>query len=221
MPSFPLRLLLIVLLLSPLPARTADQVGAAAVARGFDSTVRFEDGEVAERRIHRAGIEYWEGVGGGVFLGFAVGYAEEEARSSARPFALASGNYGALGLRFETPLADNLYLRGRASYLLQRGDHGTEDIELETRLYETRAELGPLLRLRRLELSAGASWRRLDYRETITDTAGELARYADGHDSTGAFAMFGWRTDNSGSIALRYDAGAEDGWTLSFERTYR
>ena len=219
MSGFPLRLLPFILLL-PVPA-AADGTSAAVVVQRVDAAIRFEDGTPDERTFQRAGIEYWESIGGGMFAGFTIGYAEDDARNASRPFESASGNHGSLGFRFETPLNAYVHLRGRAEYLLQRGERDNEDIELVTRMRQTRAEFGPLLRVQRFEFASGATWRRMDYRETTAQADGEQVRHADADDDAGAFAAIGWRTDASGSITLRYDEGAEDGWTLRFERTYR
>lgn len=213
-------LLALLACLLPMQARAADDVAAAITTRSFATRLAFEDGARGERTLRRAGVEYWEGIADGVFLGFAVGYSESEGRDAARPFELVSGNYGAIGLRFETQFDGRIQLRGRAGYLVQRDDRGDDDLEFTMRLDETRAELSPVLRLHRLELGIGASWRHLEYRETLEDAGGETVRHADARDDAGAFATLGWRTDNTGSIALRYDDGMEEGWSLRFERTY-
>lgn len=214
------RTLLIVALLLPSAAGASESVGAAISTRAFDTTIRFEDGTHAERSFRRAGIEYWEGIADTVWLGVAVGYSENEGRDAARTFETVSGNFGALGLRFEIPLGERFLVAGRAEYLVQRDGRGTEDEDFDVRAYETRAELGPMIRFDRLELAAGASWRDLDYREIFNDASGEQVRHAEASDDSGAFAALGWRVDNDGGIALRYDTGAEEGWSLRFERTY-
>lgn len=213
-------LLFVIACLLPASAVAADSVGAAVATRSFDATLRFEDGALVERRFRRAGVEYWEGLTDNVFAGFTVGYSESEGRDAARPFETVSGNYGSLGLRFDAPFNEYVVLRGRVEYLLQRDRQDTGEVEFETRTYETRAELGPVLRYGRLEFGAGASWRDLDYRETIEDATGETVRHADAVDHAGGFATLGFRTNDEGAIALRYDAGAEDGWSLRFERTF-
>lgn len=214
------RTLTIAALLLPFCSAAADSVGAAIATRAYETTVRFEDGAEATRTFRRAGIEYWEGIADSVWLGVAIGYSENEGRDAARTFETVSGNFGALGLRFEAPLGDRFHLAGRAEYLVQRDGRGTDDEDFDVRADETRAELGPMVRLGRLELAAGASWRNLDYREIFNDASGERVRHADARDDSGAFAALGWRVDNDGGIALRYDAGAEEGWSLRFERTY-
>lgn len=220
MPSIPSRVLPVIAVLLPAIGHTADSVGAAVSTRAFETTVRFEDGAREERTFRRAGIEYWEGIADHVWLGVAIGYSENEGRGAARTFETVSGNFGALGLRFEAPLGNRFLLAGRAEYLVQRDGRGTEDEDFDVRVYEARAELAPMVRFDRLELAAGASWRDLEYREIFNDASGERVRHADAADDGGAFAMLGWRVDNDGGIALRYDTGAEEGWSLRFERTY-
>src|SRR5690606_164326 len=176
-------------LLLPFAAASAafENASAAAVFRSFDTVLRFDDGVVDTYRFQRAGIEYWECIGGGMQAGFGIGYAEDEARDAGRPFENVSGNYGSLGLRFETPLNIYTHLRGRAEYLVQRGTRDSETVEFETRNETVRAEFGPLLRVQRFELATGASWRRIDYRETALTADGEQVRRADADDEAGAF----------------------------------
>lgn len=216
------RFILAVCLLLPFAtnAERYRNVGAAVATRSFGAELHFEDGSVAEHTFRRAGVEYWEGLTDHVWMGFTIGYAEDEARSAFRPFETIGGNYGSLGVRFDVPVRGPLSVRGRAEYLLQRDRRDTGSVNFETRTLETRAELGPLLRYRAFEVAVGASWRDLDYRETLREAAGDTARHADAVENTGAFAALGIRTDPEGGIGLRYDTGAEEGWSLRFERTF-
>lgn len=217
------RLIVACCLLSLPLAAAADRyrnVGAAVATRSFSSDLRFEDGSVTEYRFRRAGVEYWEGLTDYIWMGFTIGYAEDEARTAFRPFETIGGNYGSLGVRFDVPVNGVLFARGRVEYLLQRDRRDTGSVNFETRTLETRAEFGPLLRFRTFEVGVGASWRDLDYRETQRASAGDTTRHADALDNSGAFAMLGVRTDSKGGVALRYDTGAEPGWSLRFERTF-
>jgi len=195
-------------------------VGAAVATRSSSADIEFEDGSSGERRFRRAGVEYWEGLTDHVWMGFTIGYSEDEGRDAARPFETVGGNYGSLGVRVDAPLTGTLFVRGRVEYLLQRNARDTSSIDFETRTREARAELGPMLRFDVFDVAVGATWRDLDYRETLHEDSGDTVRHADAMDRAGAFAAFGLRTDRQGGISLRYDAGAEEGWALRFERTF-
>lgn len=216
------RILLVVCMLLPFTsnAERYRNVGAAVATRSLSAELRFEDGSVAEHTFRRAGVEYWEGLTDSIWMGLTIGYSEDEARSVLRPFETIGGNYGSLGVRFEVPVSGPLFVRGRAEYLLQRDRRDTGTVDFETRTRESRVELGPLLRFRAFDVALGGSWRDLDYRETLREPAGDTVRHADAVDIIGAFAAFGIRTDHEGGIGLRYDAGAEEGWSLRFERTF-
>lgn len=208
-----------VIFVLPLTASAGfENVRAAATFRSFDTELRFEDGAIHERHFRRAGIEYWEAIAEHVYGGFALGYSESEGHDAARPFETAAGNFGLLGLRVDAPLNDRFSLRGHAVYLLQRDVAGPVDA-LESRSREVRGEFGAVLHLRRLELSLGAVWRDLDYRDVVHDAGVESVRHAEGSDTGGGFAALGLST-GEGVIALRYDAGAESGWGLRFEQTF-
>ena len=133
-----LRFILAACLLLPFAsnAERYRNVGAAVATRSFDAELRFEDGSVAEHTFRRAGVEYWEGLTDHVWIGFTIGYAEDEARSAFRPFETLGGNYGSLGLRFDAPVSGPLFVRGRAEYLLQRDRRDTGSADLETRTLE-------------------------------------------------------------------------------------
>lgn len=217
-----LRCLLLACLLLP-SAAVAERyrnVGAAVATRAFSADLDFEDGARGERRFRRAGVEYWEGLTEHAWMGFTIGYSEDEGRDAERPFETIGGNFGSLGVRSDVPVNDWLLVRGRVEYLLQRDSHDTTRIEFDTRTREVRSEFGPVLRFDAFDFGIGASWRDLDYREILREADGESVRHAKAVDNVGAFAFLGIRTDRQGGISLRYDAGAETGWALRFERTF-
>lgn len=213
-------LLVLCSLLMPAAAPRAADVVAAVTLRTAETGLRFEDGNLRDLRFRRAGVEYRERIATGLFMGFAIGYSESESRDPARPFETVGGKYGALDLRFDLPLSAMWSLYGGAEYLLQRDERATADGDFETRAWETRAEFGPRLRYRRLELAAGAGWRDIDYRETLSAAAGDTVRRAEVDDAWSGFAVLGLSTDNDGRIALRYEAGGETAWSLRFEREF-
>lgn len=210
----------LMLLLLVLPAQSADRgVGAAVVLRDSNAVLRFDDGTKEEEHIsRRAGIEYLERVAAPLWVGFAAGYSEDEVEDATRAYQGVSGNYGALLLDVALPLNASWSLQGGAHYLVERDSEPM----LAVRRLESFAELGPSLRLHYLELSAGVSWQRIDYRETATapDGTDEYVRRGHGDSSAGAFARIALPLEPRGHIALRYDDGAETGWTLRFERTF-
>jgi hypothetical protein len=204
-----------------LPAQARE--GAAAIIwRHFDTTVESEDGARRDMRFRRIGIEYWEGVAPQVQMGFSLGYSENEAPAleGVRPVEAASGNFASLGLRFQIPLTVLFSLEGGADYLLQRDVRDTGDFEFQVRSWETRAELAAIARYRNVFTGAGASWRDIDLRETLQRGGEENVRRSVHVDDTGAFFVLGLQTDPSGSVAFRYDTGAEEGWSLRFQRTF-
>lgn len=214
---------LLACLLSPL-AVARDDVAAAVVLREADVGLVFEDGTRTEIMFGRYGVEYWEPVARHVWMGFSIGYSENDSRDGVRPAESIDGAFGGLGLRFDVPATDWLSLAGEANVLFQRDRHTVAPFEFESRLREVRAEFGPRAEFGRLTFALGAAWRELDYRETIAGDgvadAAETVRHADAADRSGGFAALGLRTDNDGHIALRYDAGYETGWTLRYERTF-
>ena len=211
---------LLACLLPPL-ASARDDVGAAVVLREADVELQFEDGTRHDVRFGRYGIEYWEPVVEHVKMGFALGYSQNDGRDPARPFDALSGHYGSLGVRADFPAGANLSLAGEVDLLFQRDRHGVPEFAFETRLRETRATFAPVLTVGPVQLAVGGSWRELDYREIVSREDGDSVRRAEAVDRSGAFAVLGLYTDNDGLIALRYDRGAEDGWSLRFERTFR
>lgn len=216
----PVRILFAAALLLPAATFAYDGVSAAVEFANLEGDFRFEDGAAADLRLRRAGIEYLETVAPNVWLGFSLGYSESERRG--RLLESAAGNFGSLKLHVDVPFSRAWSMYGRAEYLLQRDRRGSSaSQELEVRLYETRAEAGPRWRHGLLDVIFGGTWHSIDYRETVLDSLTETVRRADLAEQAGAFAALGLRTDNDGTISLRYQDGAAEGWVLRFERTFR
>ncbi|MDX1443275.1 MAG: hypothetical protein R3270_05770 [Gammaproteobacteria bacterium] len=195
-----------------------DDIAAAAVnVARYELQLTADSGQEFRIDLQRIGFEYWETLVGPVQAGMELGYSESERRTAGA--GIARGNYGGLGIRY-APRWGNFGLLAQASWHMQDDELRLESgLEQDMRLYETRALLAPALHVGPLSLVAGASWRRLDYREQV-DTGGTLDIQLGEDGKLLPFAALGLITENDGLVKLEYFSDEQSGWRLRFERNF-
>lgn len=205
-------------LLAVSPVADAAEITGAAVNMTRQEA-RFETAGGDEIRVdlQRIGLEYWETLAGPVQAGLELGYSESERRDTGA--GVARGNYGGLQFRYRARFTPHIGLLATASWHLQDDEIVLDNGEQDIRIYETRALVAPEFHFGALRFAAGASWRRLDYRER-RDSGGSLEIDLVEDAKVLPFASLGVRTDDDGMVRLDYFSDEQAGWRLQFERNF-
>ncbi|MCG8434629.1 MAG: hypothetical protein MJA83_11410 [Gammaproteobacteria bacterium] len=189
--------------------------------RRYETDLLFDDGSLAESRFTSAGAEVWEEFGPHFRGALTAAYFDLSQPDNTFQDGLDPTGFF-LGVKMEwgflpEKAVDFVFQAGVDYFRLDDSDDG-QDIEFEGFTGELR--LGPLFRIRGVELSAGGYYQEFDGDESLRGPV-DQTRDFEPNEHTGVYFGLRFPLDaGGGNFAFEVIGGAREGWMLSFARSF-